>query len=58
MYTHKDQLENTPSSEDSFVEKFCLKHPQKKTKYYCENDQINVCSKCLVSDHKGHRISD
>jgi hypothetical protein len=24
--------------EESFVDKFCLKHPQKKTKYFCEND--------------------
>ena len=37
---------------------FCAKHPQKKTKYFCEMDQINVCSKCIVGDHKGHRIAD
>lgn len=39
-------------------EKYCLKHPQKKIKYFCENDQMLVCSKCIVSDHKGHRITD
>lgn len=39
-------------------EKFCVKHPLKKTKYFCENDHLSVCSKCIVSDHKGHRISD
>lgn len=44
--------------EENFTDKYCLKHPQKKTKYFCENDQINVCSKCIVSDHKSHRISD
>ena len=44
--------------EESFIDKFCLKHPQKKTKYFCENDQIYICSKCVVGDHKGHRISD
>jgi len=51
-------MEQVVSTEENFTEKFCLKHPQKKTKYFCENDQINVCSKCIVSDHKGHRISD
>jgi len=30
----------------------------KETKYFCENDQINICSKCIVSDHKGHNICD
>lgn len=35
-----------------------MKHPSKKTKYFCENDQINICSKCIVTDHKGHRIGD
>ena len=40
------------------MEKFCLKHPQKKTKYFCENCQTYICSKCVVGDHKGHQISD
>ena len=40
------------------TEKYCPKHPNKKTKYFCENDQINICSKCIVMDHKGHSISD
>ena len=44
--------------EESFIDKFCLKHPQKKTKYFCENDMVYICSKCVVGDHKGHRISD
>lgn len=44
--------------EESFTDKFCLRHPQKKTKYFCENDQIYICSKCVVGEHKGHRISD
>ena len=44
--------------EENPTEKFCLRHPQKKTKYYCENCQIYVCSKCVVGEHKGHRISD
>lgn len=48
-----------PTADDtSQADKYCLKHPQKKTKYFCENDQINVCSKCIVTDHKSHRISD
>ena len=45
-------------SEENPIEKFCLKHPQKKTKYFCENCQIYICSKCVVGEHKGHRISD
>ena len=45
-------------AEESFLDKFCLAHPQKKTKYFCENDQIYICSKCVVGDHKGHRVSD
>ena len=40
------------------TEKYCPKHPNKKTKFWCENDQVNICSKCLVSDHRGHTISD
>jgi hypothetical protein len=43
---------------ESQIDKFCLAHPQKKTKYFCENDQIFICSKCVVGDHKGHRIND
>jgi len=35
-----------------------VRHPQKKCKYFCENDQVMICSKCIVADHKGHRISD
>ena len=58
LYQHKDQMESMISNEDNYSEKYCLKHPQKKTKYFCENDQINVCSKCIVTDHKSHRISD
>jgi len=37
---------------------YCVRHPQKKCKYFCENDQILICSKCIVADHKGHRVSD
>lgn len=50
------RIPNEP--EENPMEKFCLKHPQKKTKYFCENDQIYICSKCVVGDHKGHQISD
>jgi hypothetical protein len=46
------------TNDDTFTEKFCVKHPEKKTKYFCETDQICVCSKCIVTDHKGHRIGD
>ena len=46
------------TAEENFQEKYCLKHPQKKTKYYCETDQTYVCSKCIVGDHKGHRVGD
>ena len=58
LYQHKDQVESSITQEENFSEKFCLKHPQKKTKYFCENDQLNVCSRCIVSEHRGHRISD
>ncbi len=52
-------MENSLNNEEVITEKFCLKHPQKKTKYFCENDQLNVCSRCIVSpEHRGHRISD
>jgi len=44
--------------EESIIDKFCVKHPQKKTKYFCENCQIYICSKCVVGEHKGHQISD
>lgn len=37
---------------------FCVKHPQKKTKYFCETDQMAICSKCIIADHKGHRVGD
>jgi hypothetical protein len=63
MYQHKEAIDaqsNVSHSEETIhaSDKYCLKHPQKKTKYFCENDQINVCSKCIVTDHKSHRISD
>lgn len=52
-------METSVNNEEAITEKFCLKHPQKKTKYFCENDQLNVCSRCIVSsEHRGHRISD
>jgi len=38
LYQHKDQVENPVNTEETFSEKFCLKHPSKKTKYFCEND--------------------
>ena len=47
-----------PEGEESFVDKFCLLHPQKKTKYMCETCQTYICSKCITSEHKGHKISD
>ena len=37
---------------------YCVRHPQKKTKYFCENDQVLICSKCIIADHKGHRVGD
>ena len=40
------------------MEKFCLKHPQKKTKYFCENCLAYICTKCVVGEHQGHRVSD
>ena len=40
------------------TEKYCPKHPNKRTKFFCENEQINICSKCIVLEHKGHNISD
>ena len=43
---------------DNPLEKFCLSHPQKKTKYFCEGCQLFICSKCVVGDHKGHPITD
>jgi hypothetical protein len=39
-------------------EEFCIKHPTKKAKFFCEKDNQNICSKCIVIDHKGHNISD
>ena len=58
LYSEKAQEENKEQASEIASEKFCPKHPQKKTKYWCENDQTNVCSKCIVTDHKGHRICD
>lgn len=51
-------MESAVNTEEVYTEKFCLKHPQKKTKYFCETDQLNICSRCIVSEHKGHKISD
>jgi len=55
---NSSQARQEQEAEESNLEKFCLAHPQKKTKYFCENDQIYICSKCVVGDHKGHRVSD
>ena len=55
---HVTQQEEEKKNEELPTEKFCPKHPNKKTKYFCENDHINICSKCIVQDHKGHRICD
>ncbi len=52
------QEEQKMEAEQQPTEKYCLKHPNKRTKFFCENDQINICSKCIVLDHKGHNISD
>ena len=52
------QEESKQEQEQQPTEKYCLKHPNKRTKYFCETDQVNICSKCIVMDHKGHVISD
>ena len=48
----------TEEEKENQTEKFCLAHPQKKTKYFCETDQLFICSKCVVNEHKGHMVSD
>ena len=62
LYSEKvvsaQQEEQKMEAEQQPTEKYCLKHPNKRTKFFCENDQINICSKCIVFDHKGHNISD
>lgn len=58
LYQHRENVDSLAVPEESKQEKFCLKHPQKKAKYFCENDQSHICSKCIVTDHKGHRIGD
>ncbi|XP_023933648.1 tripartite motif-containing protein 2-like [Lingula anatina] len=35
----------------------CEKHPNKKFKYYCEDDDTVICSRCIATEHSGHRIS-
>ena len=40
------------------VPKQCVKHPNKKAKYVCEHDDMYICSKCIVTDHKGHPINE
>jgi hypothetical protein len=39
MCTHKDAMDQTVHlEEEKNTDKYCLKHPEKKTKYFCEND--------------------
>jgi hypothetical protein len=52
------QEEQKHEQEQMPTEKYCLKHPNKRTKFFCENEQVNICSKCIVIEHKGHNISD
>ena len=33
---------------------YCSAHPNKSLKFYCENCEINICSKCFTSRHSGH----
>ena len=35
-------------------ERLCELHPYKKVKFYCEADQVFVCSDCLLDQHLGH----
>jgi len=37
-------------------EKLCEVHPNKKVKFYCENDNCFVCSDCFLEEHIGHSI--
>ena len=32
------QVQRNQEMEENLLDKFCLAHPQKKTKYFCEND--------------------
>lgn len=62
LYSEKhvsaQQEEEKKEAEQQPAEKYCLKHPNKRTKFFCENEQVNICSKCIVLEHKGHNISD
>ena len=33
----------------------CLKHPEKEEEFYCSQCEELICSRCLVSDHRGHQ---
>ena len=36
----------------------CKIHDNRPIEYYCEDDDMIICSRCvIVGDHKGHNIS-
>ena len=57
-YVNQHQEEVKLELDQPATEKYCPKHPNKKTKYFCDTCQVNICSKCIVLEHKGHSISD
>ena len=37
---------------------FWVKHPSKKARFICEEWKSNVCTNCIVDEHKGHSFSE
>ncbi|KAL3883135.1 hypothetical protein ACJMK2_029428 [Sinanodonta woodiana] len=60
LSTSLRQHQSIPLTEDSSVEVFplCKVHDGRPIEYYCEDDNIPICSRCVImGDHKGHSIT-
>ena len=43
---------------DTVLPMSCETHGGRAIEYYCETDQVAVCSQCaLIGDHQGHQIT-
>jgi B-box zinc finger len=36
----------------------CPKHQNQKALFYCQDDKIYACQKCLIKTHLGHDVKD
>ncbi|KAK3578563.1 hypothetical protein CHS0354_025278 [Potamilus streckersoni] len=60
LSTSLRQHQPMPLTDDSSVEvsPLCKVHDGRPIEYYCEDDNIPICSRCVImGDHKGHSIT-